>query len=78
MTAVEYMINAMLGEHTNVWEAEIKKALEIEKQQIIDSYSHGWHDGQDVIIGQVSHVDLGGDAAGEVHYTEIYKKGGKP
>lgn len=37
MTAVEYLINALLGEHTNVWEAEIKTALEMEKQQIIDA-----------------------------------------
>lgn len=74
MTAVEYLIDTMLGEHTNVWEAEVKTALEMELQQIIDAYSHGWHDGQDVIIAQVSHVDLGGDAAGEVYY----KKGGKP
>lgn len=78
MTAVEYLIDALLGEHTNVWEAEIKKAIEMEKQQTIEAYSNGWNDGQDVIISQVNHVDLGGDAAGESYYNEIYRKGGKP
>lgn len=71
MTAVEYLINALLGEHTNVWEAEVKTALEMEKKQIIQAYSHGWHDGQDVIIKQVSHVDKGGDKAGEKYYSDM-------
>lgn len=71
MTAVEYLINALLGEHTNVWEAEVKTALEMEKEQIIQAYSHGWHDGQDVIIKQVRHINLGGDKAGEQYFNDM-------
>lgn len=41
------------------------------KQEIIDAYSNGWHDGQDVIIKQISHVDLGGDAAGLQYFESL-------
>jgi hypothetical protein len=35
MTAVEYLIEQICGEHTDAWKEEIKQALEMEKQQII-------------------------------------------
>lgn len=49
-------------------------ALEKERHHIAQSYSHGWHDGQDVIIDQIKHVDLGGDAAGLEYYKHNYKQ----
>ena len=51
----------------------VEHAIEMEKEQIIYSYSEAWHDGQDVIINQIKHVDLGGDKAGEQYYNETYK-----
>jgi len=35
MTAVEYLIEQICGEHTDAWKEEIIQALEMEKQQII-------------------------------------------
>lgn len=43
----------------------IRLALQLEAKQRAFCYSHGWHDGQDVIINQVKHVYKGGDDAGE-------------
>lgn len=33
MTAVEFLIDKICGEHTEAWKEEIKQALEMEKQQ---------------------------------------------
>jgi hypothetical protein len=41
------------------------------KQEIIDAYSNGWHDGQDVIINSIQHVDKGGDEAGEKYFNNL-------
>jgi hypothetical protein len=51
-----------------------QKAIMWEREQIVDAYSHGWHDGQDVIIAQVKHIDKGGEVAGNEYYNET--KGG--
>ncbi|MFO0204153.1 MAG: hypothetical protein ACK528_13600 [Alphaproteobacteria bacterium] len=48
-------------------------AQEMEREQIIEAYSNGWHDGQDVILQQVKHIDKGGDDAGQKLYNETYK-----
>jgi hypothetical protein len=37
MTAVEWLIQQICGEHTNAWKEEIEQAKEMEKQQIIDA-----------------------------------------
>jgi hypothetical protein len=39
MTAVEFLIEQICGEHTNAWKEEIEQALEMEKQQIEKMYS---------------------------------------
>jgi len=41
MTAVEFLIDKIFGEHTEAWQEEIKQALEMEKQQIIDAATWG-------------------------------------
>jgi hypothetical protein len=41
------------------------------KQDIIDAYSNGWHDGQDVIINRIQHIDKGGDDAGEKYFNSL-------
>lgn len=38
MTAVQYLIDKICGEHTEAWIEEIQQALELEKQQIINAY----------------------------------------
>jgi hypothetical protein len=49
-----------------------QQAKEMEKKQMIFDYSIGWHDGQDIILNQIKHLEIGGDAAGEKHYNETY------
>ena len=34
MTAVEFLIEKICGEHTDAWKEEIKQAFELEKEQI--------------------------------------------
>jgi hypothetical protein len=51
---------------------DFNKAKEIEKQQIIDAYSEGWHDGQDLIIDEIKHIDAGGDDAGKKFYNQTF------
>jgi hypothetical protein len=50
MTAVEWLIDQICGEHTDAWKEEIKQALEMEKKQIKESYEAGYQDG-DAILG---------------------------
>ena len=35
MTAVEWLIDKIFGEHTEAWQKEIQQALEMEKKQIL-------------------------------------------
>jgi hypothetical protein len=75
-TAVEWLFSQIPFEWSSsvaAFEA-LQQAKEMDKQQIKDAYSHGWHDGQDVIISQVKHIDKGGDDAGEKFYNETFKK----
>ena len=74
MTAVEWLIDQVQDFCFLIPVDIIEQAEEMDKQQKIDAYSHGWHDGQDVIISQVKHIDKGGDDAGEKFYNETFKK----
>ena len=55
--------------------ADWSKAKAMHKEEMIQSYSNGWHDGQDIIINGIAHIQVGGDAAGQEYYNETY--GGK-
>jgi len=66
MTAVEYLVQQICGEHTEAWKEEIQEALEMEKQQIIDSYERGW---------DIGALDI--DCNSEKYYSETYKKDNK-
>lgn len=59
--------------YINMPKEAFERAVLMEKEQLIESYSHGWHDGQDVVIKQVKHVDIGGDKAGLDYYRETFK-----
>ena len=63
MTAIEFLIEQICGEHTDAWKEEIKQALEMEKQQIIDAYRKGHI---------VSFLDRPYEP--EQYYNETYKK----
>ena len=56
----------------------MKKTLKLTqkklKELISAAYSHGWHDGQDVIINQVKHVDSGGDKGGDDYFEREFIK----
>jgi len=41
------------------------------KTLIVQSYSGGWHDGQDAIIMKIEHIDKGGDELGEEWYSTM-------
>jgi hypothetical protein len=41
------------------------------KTLIVQSYSGGWHDGQDAIIMKIEHIDKGGDQLGEEWYSTM-------
>ena len=41
------------------------------KALIVQSYSGGWHDGQDAIIMKIEHIDKGGDELGEEWYSTM-------
>lgn len=71
MTAVEWLLNEWPILESQLPVRLVEEAKEMEREQIIQAYSHGWHDGQDVIIKQVSHVDIGGDRAGEEYYNDM-------
>jgi len=66
MTAVEWLVQQICGEHTEAWKEEIQEALEMEKQQIIDSYERGW---------DIGALDI--DCNSEKYYSETYKKDNK-
>ena len=80
-TAVELLVDAIRGhiaegtlDAITISRAKmIAKAME--REQMIDAYSNGWHDGQDVILQQSKHMDKGGDDAGTQYYNETYKGG---
>ena len=69
MTAVQWLVNQIFSEHTAQWQNEINQALQMEQEQIISAFSNGWHDGQDIIIDSIAHVDKGGDDAGLDYYN---------
>ena len=60
MTAVEWLVQQIFGEHTEAWQEEIQQVLEMEKQQIIDAYIEGYS----------SNLNAGDS---EKYYNETYK-----
>lgn len=42
MTAVQWLIDKIFGEHTKEWKEEIQQALEMEKKQIEDAKKEGY------------------------------------
>ena len=61
LTAVEWLIQQICGEHTEAWKEEIQQALIMEKEQIIDAYIEGY-----------SALENLGDS--EKYYKETFKK----
>ena len=63
MTAVEYLVQQIFGEHTEAWQKEIQQALEMEKQQIMQAFDKGKWDS----------LAFNG-TSNEQYYNETYKK----
>jgi len=61
MTAVEYLVQQIFGEHTEAWQEEIQQVLEMEKQQIIDAFQYKFF-----------HPYVENEP--EIYYDETYKK----
>jgi hypothetical protein len=74
-TAIQWLTERIFNDYGIAYsDVEIwNYAQEMEREQIIEAYSNGWHDGQDVILQQVKHIDKGGDDAGQKLYNETYK-----
>ena len=80
-TAVEWLWDKLL-EETETGELRyhlkhdvvkvFEEAIQMEREQIVSAYSHGWHDGQDEIINRIAHIDKGGDEAGLNHFNDTY------
>ena len=49
----------------------LAEAEALERENTTLAYSEGWHDGQDVIIAQIKHIDKGGDALGHQFYAAL-------
>jgi hypothetical protein len=64
MTAVEYLVQQIFGEHTEAWQEEIQQVLEMEKQQIIEA--HG-------LIAKLQEDGSHKLISGETYYNETYK-----
>jgi len=45
MTAVEWLVEQICGDHTSEWQKQIEQAKEMEKQQSHAEYMRGWKDG---------------------------------
>lgn len=41
LTAVEWLIEEVFGEHTSQWDKEIQKALSLEREQTENAYNDG-------------------------------------
>jgi hypothetical protein len=60
LSAVEWLIKQICGDHTEAWKEEIQQALIMEKEQIIKAYDKGYDD-----------VDV---YEPEKYFNETYKK----
>ena len=74
-SSVEFLEQKFISIFVN--DEGFKKAIEQAKamhmEEMIQSYSNGWHDGQDIIINGIAHIQVGGDAAGQQYYNETFK-----
>jgi hypothetical protein len=62
MTAVQFLIDKICGEHTEAWIEEIQQALIMEKEQIKYAFNEGWVHGNNCI-----------DKPSEKYYSETFK-----
>ena len=78
MTAVEWLQNQYDNcPESFLTQEDFEQAKQMEKQQIIDANSNGWHDGQEVIMNKIKNIEFvanGGDDNGEQYYNETFKK----
>lgn len=69
-TAVEWLIDIQKAQMGMLFESDIEKAKEMEKQQITDGYSEGKTNGMDI-----SHpLSLTKEISAEQYYKETFNK----
>jgi hypothetical protein len=71
MTAVEYLVQQICGEHTEAWIEEIQQALEMEKEQIIDANIAGLI--YPYVPGKPFGLEIAEQSKAEQYYSETYK-----
>ena len=69
-------IEVRLGKlSANEYAEELAKAEQqakaMHKEEIIQTYSNAWHDGQDAIIMKIEHIDKGGDERDLKYYDQL-------
>ena len=70
-TAIEWLEKICNDRGYYLMSEYFEQAKEMEKERIIQAYSHGWHDGQDTIIMTIEHIDKGGDERGLKYYEQL-------
>ena len=71
--SIEWLIEkcACADLRPELWEIIKQQAKAMHKEEIIQAYSNGWHDGQDAIIMTIEHIDKGGDERGLKYYEQL-------
>lgn len=70
LTAVQWLVNEIFAGKTEAWQKEINHALDMEKNDLINSWDNGFANGYD--LGKYNDDCNPEDA--EQYYNETYKK----
>jgi len=65
MTAIEWLVQQICGEHIEAWKEEIQQALELEKQQIINAH----------LTGLVYPLEMEASKQAEQYYNDTFGDG---
>lgn len=65
MTAIEWLVQQICGEHTEAWKEEIQQALELEKQQIINAH----------LTGLIYPLEMEASKQAEQYYNDTFGDG---
>jgi hypothetical protein len=67
MTAVEFLVQQICGEHTDAWKKEIQQANELFEQQIKNAFNTGVNS-EDFFYPSTGKLEC------EIYYEETFKK----
>lgn len=72
-----FIIDSMEKILTEISSLISDKYMTMEKEDLVNAYSTGWHDGQYMMWDKIRNIEynyIGGDDGGYKYYTETYKK----